>query len=66
VITITLIITAGVIFLLSQLGIVKNPLIVFLIIAVIIGSSSFIFKDRLACPFAKKCPFSFCPLNKAE
>ena len=65
-ITITLIIAAGVIFLLSQLGVVKNPLIVFLVVAVIIGSSAFIFKDRLNCPFAKKCPFSFCPLNKAE
>ena len=61
---ITLFIVAGITFLLGQFGIIKNPLVVFLIAAIVIGCFAFVLKDRLNCPFAKKCPFTFCPLNK--
>ena len=65
-ITITLIITAGIILLLRQFGIIKNPFIAFLVAAIIVVSSAFIFRNKLNCPFVKKCPFTFCPLQKTE
>ena len=63
-ISIALVITAVIILLLRQLGIINNPILVFIIAVAIVGGSAFIFKDKLNCPFAKKCPFTFCPLNK--
>ena len=63
-ISIALVIIAIVILLLRHLGIINNPILVFIIAVVIIGGSAFIFRDKLNCPFAKKCPFTFCPLNK--
>ncbi|MBU1043254.1 MAG: hypothetical protein KJ915_02510 [Candidatus Omnitrophica bacterium] len=65
-ITIALIIVAGIIFILSQIGIIKIPFIIFVVAAIIIGIFALVLKDRLNCPFAKKCPFTICPLNKAE
>ena len=62
--SITLAIIAGIILLLRQLGIIKNPVLVFTVAAVIVGMASFILKDRINCPFSKKCPFTMCPLNK--
>jgi hypothetical protein len=64
--TITLIGLAVIIVLLNRVGAVNNPLIVFLIAAALVIGLAFIFKDRLNCPFAKSCPFSFCPLNKTD
>ena len=63
-ISIVFVIIAIVILLLRQLSIINNPILVFIIVVAIIGGSVFIFKDKLNCPFAKKCPFTFCPLNK--
>ncbi len=63
-ITIALIIAAVIMLLLSQIGVIKNPIVAFLIVAIIIGACAFIFKDKLNCPFAQKCPFTICPLNK--
>ena len=65
-ITITLIITGIIILILNQFSIIKYPLVVFLVATIIIGVSAFIFKDKLNCPFAKKCPFTFCPLNEKK
>ena len=65
-ISISLIIVAGIILLLGQFGIIKNPLVVLVVAVIIIGVSAFIFKNRLNCPFAKKCPFTICPLNKGK
>lgn len=65
-ITITLVITAVVIFVLSQFGIVKRPFVVLLIAAIIIASSAFIFRNSLNCPFAQNCPFTICPLNRTK
>ena len=65
-ISITIIIIAGVVLILRQFGIIKNPLSIFLVATIILGLSVFILKNRLNCPFAKKCPFTICPLNKGK
>lgn len=49
-ITLTLMATAFVIFVLSQFGIVKKPFVVLLIAAIIIASSAFIFRNSLKLP----------------
>ena len=58
-----LIVAAGIIIL-RQFGFIEKPLAVFLVAAFVIVSVTFIFKDRIRCPFVKKCPFRFCPLHK--
>ena len=65
-ISITLIIIAGIVLVLRQFGIIKNPLSIFLIATIILGVSVLILKDKINCPFAKKCPFTICPLNKGK
>ena len=65
-ITISLIIVAGIVLVLGQLGIIENPLIVFVVAAIIIAAFAFILRNKLNCPFAKKCPFTLCPLNKKK
>lgn len=65
-ITIILIIEAIVILLFSWFRIIKSVVIVFLVVAIITGVLAFILKDRLNCPFAKRCPFVICPLNKLK
>jgi len=63
-ISIALLIAALVIMLLKMAGVVQNPIMVFLVVALIIVASSFVFKGKINCPFTQKCPFSICPLNK--
>ncbi len=65
-ISIILSIIAVIILVLRQFGIIKNPLSVFLIATVILVALVFGLKDRINCPFAKKCPFTSCPLNKTN
>ncbi len=65
-ISILIIVIAAIVLILRQFGIVKNPMHLFIITTIIMGASVFILKDKLNCPFAKKCPFTICPLNKAE
>ncbi|NQU73246.1 MAG: hypothetical protein HQ547_00860 [Candidatus Omnitrophica bacterium] len=49
-----LIIIAGLILSLKQLGIIKRPLVVFLIAAAVILSYAYILKDaKVGCPFFK-------------
>ena len=61
---IALLIVAVAVIVLRQFGVIEKPLTIFLIAALVIGSIAFIFSNRLHCPFAKRCPFHFCPLNK--
>ena len=61
---ITLLIVMGIILMLRQFGFIKNPLAVFLVATLIIGSVAYIFNNKLHCPFVKRCPFHFCPLHK--
>lgn len=63
-ISIILVILAVSIIILSRSGIVKNPIMLFLAAAIIIGCIAFILKGRVECPFSKICPFHFCPLHK--
>lgn len=65
-ISITIIIIAVGILILRQFGIIRNPLSIFLITTIIVGLSVFILKNKLNCPFIKKCPFVICPLNKGK
>ena len=61
---IKLLIVAVGIIILRQFGLIEKPLTVFLVAAFVIVAVTFIFKDRIHCPFVKKCPFHFCPLHK--
>ena len=61
---IALFIGGCILLVMRQLGMVNSLAGPFLIIALLIGASVFLLKDKLNCPFAKKCPFTFCPLNK--
>lgn len=61
---IALLIAAAAIIILRQFGVIEKPLTIFLAAALVIGSVAFIFNNRLHCPFAKRCPFHFCPLHK--
>lgn len=65
-ITILLFVTAVTVMVLRQFGIIKNPLLVFLISTIIMLGLVFAFKEKINCPFAKKCPHTVCPLNKSE
>lgn len=51
---VVLVIIAGLILSLKQLGIIKRPLVVFLIAAAVILSYAYILKDvKVSCPFFK-------------
>ena len=64
--SIALIIIAGIVLILRQFGIIKNPLSIFLIATIILGISVIGLKNKINCPFVKKCPFTICPLNKEK
>jgi len=61
---IKLLIVAVGIIILRQFGFIEKPLAVFLVVAFIVVSVTFIFNNKIHCPFVKKCPFNFCPLHK--
>gem|GEM_PF-2130762 len=63
-ISISFLITAGIILLLNRAGLIKYPLVVILVSAIIIGVSAFAFRGRLNCPFVKRYPFTICPFNR--
>jgi len=52
------------IIILWQFGFIERPLTVFLVAAFVSGFVTLIFKNRIHCPFVKKCPFRFCFLHK--
>lgn len=65
-ITTVLIFLGLVVFLLNHFKVISNPLIIFLVIALIIISSAFLLPGKVSCPFTSKCPFTFCPLHIAK
>ncbi len=62
--TVTLIIEAFIILALEKVGLINNSYAIYVTLAVITIISGYVLKKRLNCPFAKICPFKFCPLNK--
>lgn len=64
VIFIALMLAAAVTAIMYRAGLVKNPIAVFLTACLVIGALAILFGANLNCPFAKRCPFHFCPLNR--
>ena len=65
-ILIALVLLGGVVVFIRQLGVIENAVGLFMAVTVFIVIASFIMRDKLSCPFAKKCPFGFCPLHKSK
>ena len=45
-------------------SLLKLNMAIFLVAAIVIVGVAFALKDKLNCPFAKKCPSTFCPLKR--